>query len=208
MSLKRRVALREPKPEIVIVCEGKVTEPRYFDEFRSFSGNSLVTVTSIGGCGVPVSVVERAICEKAERVSRARKSRDSFDLLFEVWAVFDRDAHPKRQVPDAISLAAQNDIQVAFSNPCFEVWGLMHFGIFNRPGHHHEAQAELKKALNGYCHEKNPVMDVRALWERYPDAVTNAERALAARAAEQTPQGDPSTGVHILTERIREFGKR
>lgn len=207
MSLRRRSAQREPKPEIVIVCEGKVTEPAYFNDFRTIAGNSLVTVTPIGGCGVPVSVVSRAVEEKLERTRRARKSRDSFDLLFEVWAVFDRDAHPQGQVPEAMALAARSGVNVAFSNPCFEVWGLMHFGPCDRPGHHHQTQAELKRVLDGYCHETNPRMDVRLLWGRYPEAVKNAQRALEAREAERTPFGDPSTGVHVLTERIRQFGK-
>ena len=54
-------------------------------------GNSLVSVKTIGGCGVPVSVVQQAIIEKQELISVARKSRDYFDKNFEVWAAFDRD---------------------------------------------------------------------------------------------------------------------
>jgi hypothetical protein len=206
-TLRRRQPQREPKPEIVVVCEGKVTEPRYFEDFKALSGNSLVTVTPIGGCGVPVSVVERAIEVKHERERAARRSRDSFDLRFEVWAVFDRDAHPDGQVPRAFALAEKNGVLVAYSNPCFEVWGLMHFACYARPGHHHECQAELRRQLHGFCHEKNPVFDVRLLERRYADAVRNAERALKERENEGTLHGDPSTSVFLLTERIRKYGK-
>lgn len=205
--LKRRSPNRAPKPEIIVVCEGKVTEPQYFRDFRALSANSLVTVTAIGGCGVPVSVVERAIEVKQQREIAAKRSKDSFDLYFEVWAVFDRDSHPDGQVPRAFSLAEKHGVLIAYSNPCFEVWGLMHYLCYGRPGHHHECQAELKRQLSGFCHEKNPVMDVKALSKTYADAVRNAEKALKDREEERSPQGDPSTGVFRLTEQVRKHGK-
>jgi hypothetical protein len=200
--------IKQPKPKIVVVCEGKVTEPKYFEDFRLYCGNSLVTVKAIGGCGVPVSVVERAIAERERLVREAKASRDSFDQIFEVWAVFDRDAHPQPQVPTAIANAQINDIRVAFSNPCFEVWGLMHYSCYSRPGHHHETQRELKRILTGYCHERNPVMSLQLLQPKYETAVTNSQQALRRREQEDSPNGDPSTTVHLLTERIREFGKK
>jgi hypothetical protein len=198
---------RDPKPEIILVCEGKVTEPRYFNEFSRICGNPLVKVTTIGGCGVPLSVVERAVQEYDCRIKKKNKSTDSFEI-FEVWAVFDRDAHPEKQVPNAFKLAATNNIFVAFSNPCFEVWGLMHFSCFGKPGHHHEAQAVLKSKLPSYCHTKNPYIDALALHNRYSEAVRNSIQALDARKNEQNMNGDPSTTVHQLTERITSFGKK
>jgi hypothetical protein len=207
-SLERtKTYSRQPKPRIVLVCEGKVTEPTYFERFKALCGNGLVVVKTIGGCGVPVSVVERAINERETLVAEAKRSKNSFDSHFEVWAVFDRDDHPKKEVPTAIQMAADNDIFVAFSNPCFELWGLMHFSCFGRPGHHHEAQKALKAALPDYCHEKNPVIDPAALDGKYADAVKNATQALALRAQEGSPNGDPSTTVHLLTEKIRSFGR-
>ena len=93
--VERRISSqRTPRPEIIIVCEGKVTEPEYFKQLSTLWGNSLVRVRTIGGCGVPISVVERAIDERRALALRARKTRDSFDEVFEVWAAFDRDAHP------------------------------------------------------------------------------------------------------------------
>ena len=199
---------REPKSNIVIVCEGKVTEPQYFKDFRLMRGNSLVSVKTIGGCGVPVSVVQQAIIEKQELISVARKSRDYFDKNFEVWAAFDRDSHPETQVPQAFRLAEENGINIAYSNPCFEVWGLMHFECWGKPGHHHDTQRDLKQRLDGYCHKTNPVMSVQALNCLYDEAVKNAVRARAQRSNEDgSDRGDPSTTVDLLTERICRNGK-
>lgn len=207
-SLERtRAPKRQPKSKIVIVCEGKVTEPRYFVEFRRHHGDALVEIEAIGPAGVPVSVVEKAIVEKGKLDKLARKSKDSFDQFFEVWAVFDRDEHPKGNVPAAFRVAEESGVKVAYSNPCFEVWALMHFECWSRPGHHHDVQGFLKEKLDGYCHKNNPIMDVSALAPRYEKAVENAARALEQRELEGTPNGDPSTTVHLLTERIRLNGK-
>ena len=207
-NLRRGPARRTPRPEIIVVCEGKVTEPQYFSDLRAVFRNTLVKITAIGGCGVPVSVVERAIFERKLRIQLARKTGDSFDSQFEVWAVFDRDEHPKRQVPDALDLAKSNGVSVAYSNPCFELWGLMHFSCYARPGHHHEVQAALKRQLPGYCHEHNPVVKVSDLRDRYETAVKNARQSLVDRQSEGTPLGDPSTNVFELTEKIKEFGQK
>ena len=207
MLTRRAHGHKFPKPRIIIVCEGKVTEPQYFEDFTDQCANTLVRITTIGGCGVPVSVVERAIVEKQQLTRLARSTKDSYDRQFEVWAVFDRDDHPKPQIPRALRLAQVNDIRVAFSNPCFELWGLMHFSCVARPGSHQDTQRELKRRLPGFCHEKNPILPSQELENRYPRAVTNATRALKARSDEGQEHGDPSTTVHLLTEKIRQFGR-
>ena len=191
----------------MIVCEGKVTEPRYFHDFTDHHANALVTVTTIGGCGVPLSVVERAIREKQALTKTARRSKDSYGQQFDVWAVFDRDAHPKPQVPLALALAKRHGIQIAYSNPCFELWGLMHFACVARPGSHKQTQRELKRLLPKFCHEKNPIFDFNVLVSKYAIALRHATQALKDRASEGQTNGDPSTTVFQLTEQIRRFGK-
>lgn len=99
---RERQGFKAAKPKIVVVCEGKLTEPTYFKDFTDYHNNPLVAVTTIGGCGVPVSVVQRAITEQQHLAKLARQSKDSYDHRFEVWAVFDRDEHPNPQVPTAL----------------------------------------------------------------------------------------------------------
>jgi hypothetical protein len=43
----------------------------------------------------------------------------------EVWCVFDIDEHPL--IPEAKDQARANGIEMAISNPCFELWALLHF---------------------------------------------------------------------------------
>lgn len=205
---RRQTQTKDPKPIIIVVCEGKVTEPQYFDDFKKIHSNSLVQIKSFGGCGVPISVVNRAISEKLVVEQEAKKSQDSFERIFQIWAVFDRDDISKADIQHAFELANANGVQIAYSNPCFEVWGLMHYGCYSKPGHQHETHRALKRVLTGYCHDANPVLNVRALNPAYANAVANAQRALIRREEEGTQHGDPSTTVFMLTEQIRLFGRK
>jgi hypothetical protein len=43
----------------------------------------------------------------------------------QVWCVFDRDEHPN--FAKAIDLADRHGINLAISNPCLELWVILHF---------------------------------------------------------------------------------
>ena len=109
---RRQTQTRDPKPIIIVVCEGEVTEPQYFDDFKKLHSNSLVQIKSFGGCGVPVSVVERAVSEKLVIEQAAKKSRDSFEKIFQIWAVFDRDDNSKVDIQHAFELANANGVKI------------------------------------------------------------------------------------------------
>jgi hypothetical protein len=113
-SLRRRPPFREQLPRILIVCEGIVTEKRYFEYLGRAERISVQLMVQAGG--TPKALVERAV--------ELKKSAGAggFD---EVWCVFDIDEHPL--VPDAKQQARDNGIQLAISNPCFELWALLHF---------------------------------------------------------------------------------
>lgn len=199
---------RPAKPTILIICEGTTTEPKYFEDFKAWCQNGLVDVKAIGIGGAPKTVVEKAIEELHELKKEARKSGNSFDSKIEVWAAFDRDDIPMNEIRKAIALAEENNVSVAFSNPCFEVWGLMHYSAYSRPGHQSECHKALKKVLPGYCHQDNPILDVNELAPRYEAAVKNTKISLIEREKDGEKIGDPSTTVFLLTEQIKKFGKQ
>lgn len=202
--LKRKAGNRLPRTEFILVSEGSVTEPYYFNSLQDLWRYPLLKIRIIEGAGVPTSVVARAIDTLRERKNEARRNRDSFEK-FEVWALFDRDNFSPAMITEAFRLAKVNGIEVAHSNPCFELWGLMHFSCQARPGHHHDVHRALREQIPTYHHENNPKFCPKLLQEKYNQAVKNSEKALSDRLNEGTPhpEGDPSTTVHVLTERIR-----
>ncbi len=118
-SLRRRGPTRSPKLRFLIVCEGQVTEPRYFNQLRHLL-RSLVDLEILPG-GDPKILVERAIQKKGEADSAASRKNDSYLAYDQVWCVCDVDQHPR--LADALQQARDNGIDVALSNPCFELWG-------------------------------------------------------------------------------------
>ena len=123
-ELRRRKPRITPNRRILIVCEGEVTEPRYFRDL----GNRVRTgleVKVVGPVGVPWTVVSEAIRLSAEARRAAKREQDRFLLYDEIWCVFDRDDHPR--VNESINRAKAHGLSVALSNPCFELWILLHF---------------------------------------------------------------------------------
>lgn len=73
-DLKRQGPTRQPKHRILIVCEGKKTEPRYFRELQHHFQNRLVHVEVNDQSGVPLTLVERA---RSLRAKSLRKTAES-----------------------------------------------------------------------------------------------------------------------------------
>jgi len=116
---------RKPKRRILIVGEGKETEPNYFRGFRqrqSVQDRFKVEVRR-GKGGTPLDAVQKAI----ELKEHARRDGREFQYD-DVWCVVDvEQVGQNPQLGDARKLARQNDVHVALSNPAFEVWILAHF---------------------------------------------------------------------------------
>lgn len=158
-KLARRKPLCSPKLKLVVVCEGEKTEPKYLDDFTKDYNNHLVEVKIIPKGGAPVTLVKKAIEFKKELERTARRTKNSFDQRFQVWGLFDVDEHPN--IPQAKDLARGNDIALGISNPCFELWGLLHIRNHDAPIHRHDLQRLLGQEMPGYSHKFSASFIVR-----------------------------------------------
>lgn len=108
---ERIVDAREIKDRFLIVCEGEKTEPNYFKGFRPAG-----KVLDIRGVGYnTIKLVREAI---------RLQVKETYD---QVWCVFDRDDFPAQHFNEALSLAREHRIKVAYSNEAFELWYILHF---------------------------------------------------------------------------------
>lgn len=196
-SIQRRRPSRQPKVRILVVCEGKKTEPLYLRQFQHHVRNPRVHVEPVGPAGVPRTVVETAIGLRRQAEDEARRQRDENLLWDEVWAVFDMDDHPK--VGEAKQLAIANGIRLAVSNPCFELWALLHFIDHQAHIERDKLRALLQQHLPGYDKE----LVFARLHPRYDEAVQRARELDTAADRAGRPGRNPTTGVHLLTEIIR-----
>ena len=199
MARLRRPSRGKPKqalkPRVVIVTEGQKTEPQYIYEFLRIHRAANVKVVPTGFD--PRAVVEKAIeLKKTANANRRGTSRAS------VWAVFDRDEHPRFE--QAQQLAEKNDIRVAASNPCFELWAVFHYQDHAAPIDRHRCQRLLEGLCSGYRADRGKLFnDKDVICLNHDAAVQRGKRSLRDREIEDDPQGNPSTSMHVLMESIR-----
>lgn len=125
MTAPRRGSARRPiarKHRQLFVCVEGNTEEQYLKDWaRRLRASVLITVDSIRGN--PLTLVKHAREVKRAEARDARRGRGTtFD---EYWCVFDVDSHD--HLHDALDMASGNEISVALSNPCLELWLVIHF---------------------------------------------------------------------------------
>jgi hypothetical protein len=197
--LKRRVGTRRPKRTFLIFCEGQRTEPEYLNALkmqpfvRDVAAVDLRVETGHGGV-VPRTLVALA-CDARSRAIAEDAEIDEF------WCVFDVEwprNHPG--LAAAISQAERNGVRLAVSNPCFELWLILHFQDHGAWLNTAEA-CKLRQRLDG---STGKGVDAT----RYLPFVT----AASARAAQlderheqvgtRFPRTNPSSGMHRLLAAI------
>lgn len=112
---KRKVNTRDKFVSFLIVCEGKLTEPNYFEALKK-ECNSRICKIKILGEGISTTNLIRKVVKFLEM------SEQKYD---EIWAVFDEDNNS--DFNNAIKLAKENNISCAWSNESFELWYYLHF---------------------------------------------------------------------------------
>lgn len=192
-QLSRKSATREVKPRILIVCEGKKTEPNYFMGFKVRTMD--VVIEPVGA--VHTSVVDRALALMAEDGDYE-----------EVWCVFDRDKHIAN--PDDVALfnsaiekAEKNGIRVAYSNDAFELWYLLHFNYCDTQILRSDYITKLREIMGTY--KKNDPLMYDKLEDKMDVAIRNAKKLHELSDKNDPANADPSTTVFMLVERLLEL---
>ena len=191
---RRRIAFREQRSVIRIHTEGSITEPQYLNIIAG-SGVSLDIGTT--GATTPMALVQQARDEV--RWNRRAHADDRFD---EIWCVFDRDEHPHFE--GAIREARDSGIQTAPSNPCFELWLVLHVGPQTAHIHRHAIQRRCQDL--GLVDGKALVEEALSkLIEGYPEAKKKAQALDRMHKESGSPEGaNPSSGVWRLIDRLQQ----
>ncbi|MEU6060542.1 RloB family protein [Streptomyces sp. NPDC047097] len=201
-SLGRTKGSRQEQRRYLVYCEGECTEVHYFkglkQELRAFP----VEVQIGGNHGEPKSLVRAAIAHKDRAPNSAADRRTPYD---EVWCVIDVEApraHPG--LDEALQLARRHDVSVALTNPCFELWVLLHFREVTRHTTSAEAQRLLEQTADCGFTVKKKYLTYASLDGRHDSARARAERLRAV--AEKRGSGrtsNPWTDVDVLVDALR-----
>ncbi len=202
--LARKRHTREPKRLFHILCEGANTEPKYFATLREVISGSLISIKPYPHVGVPLTIAREAkkLSKELGLLKRTKKPKNSFEEKDEVWAVFDRDAHPNYN--QAIDECMALNIGVARSNPCFELWLTLHYENFDRPDDRHQMQKHFEALDPIYKKGSGKNADFSSLIQNLNEAEQRARNMLDRREQEGDSNGPPSTTVHELTMKIQD----
>ncbi len=197
--LARQKASRGGLPSVLIVCEGRETEPNYIDGRRDHLQVNAAAVHIEAGDSVtdPVGLIRKA-------QQRYRGDRD-YDL---VYVVCDGDSN---QLAAARGLAARplrnaagpiTQVQIIASCPSIEFWLLLHFEYSACP---FQSAAEVQQVLRAHLPDYRK--DDRDIFRKTAAGFDLAcQRALQLKAALSANAGiAPNTDMHLLVEQFRQM---
>lgn len=204
-----------PGDAFLIVTEGKVTEPVYFELLRSDLQLAAVTVRiEPGKAPDPRHVIETAASEVKEHARRAKKRllSNTEPMKFDhVWAVVDTDVALRDGFWHQVeSLAQARKVKIAHSTPCFEFWLLLHIqglttrgDLVNGAAAKRAVEQELGREYSTNEATARTVMP--SFIAKWPDAVKHGEQVLNYHMEAGSKQpANPSTAVCTLVRALND----
>ncbi len=116
--------VREQRKLFVIATEGEKTEKIYFDYLKNTGllklNINIIVLNTKGGRSSPKQVLKRLQIYNEENNIDTQKD--------ELWLVIDRDrgSNSLNDIQEIYKNCKKDNIGFAFSNPCFELWLLIH----------------------------------------------------------------------------------
>jgi hypothetical protein len=194
---------------VLIVGEGKKTEPYYFQALvDDLKLNRKLVIVDKDADSSPRSVVSHA-----KKRYEEDKNLNGKDYCFnKVYCVFDKDEHETYQEAiNTIQTGSPRNVFYAITSvPCFEFWILLHFDQTTKPF----VRAGTRSPCDNAGHQLKshlPHYDKgdRTVYEQIKDRTDLAiKRAQQVNAdAKATNSDNPSTFVPELIEYLRGLGK-
>ncbi|MBA3046425.1 MAG: RloB family protein [Candidatus Thermoplasmatota archaeon] len=199
--ISRRKGIRKWAHKYVIVCEGEKDEIDYFDGF-STRDSGIKIMAMHGKCTDPKHIIEFAI---------EQKKKNELDLGNGdgIWCVFDVDENQNRELQEAKANAKRKDIKTALSNPCFELWLLLHDEDINASF----SRTEIKRKLKRYIPDYKEIDDLKIKLDvKLPVAIERAKRKKEVRERDgveiYSKESNPVTEVYEVVEEIVKVSKK
>ncbi|MCP3855454.1 MAG: RloB domain-containing protein [Actinomycetia bacterium] len=137
-----------------------------------------------------------------KRASKRRRKSDGPDFD-EIWCAFDTDEH--LNMAQAIAEARDAEVKVARSNPCSELWPVLHVEDHNANVHRHDIQ---RRATDLGLADGKSICGTEAeetLMANTQSAVDRAQHLDDRHGNDGSPAGEnPSSGMWRLVEAIEQ----
>lgn len=206
VSRKDRLKSKRQAPaNYLIVCEGKKTEPNYFNglkkKINEKYGNKvdvLIPNIEVKGTGMNTTSLVKYTEQKVNQATK---------IYGQVWVVFDKDEYNDEQFNSAIDNCNYN---VAWSNPNFELGLLARFKKVNWYVSKDDVIQELskefqKKGLSDYTKNDTDIFDKVTSEGKLHTAIKNCEYMEEINKDGQASQRNPMTKVHKIVDGLKEY---
>jgi hypothetical protein len=195
-NLKRKTGIKPVRTTFRVYAEGVSTEPEYIDALKrlpEFAEVISVDVSIEESGATPMHLVESACVDRR---------RADLDVDF-YWCVFDVE-FPQRHphLDRARQMAKDNGVHLAISNPCFEIWLVLHHR--RHAGHLSTAEAiQLRRELDG---SDGKHLDGSLYMKLIHNAIHHAQvlREKHQRDGTNFPEDNPSSSVDQFVGHIRD----
>lgn len=206
---------KKPLERILIVSEGKKTEPIYFnyliEHFRLSTADIEVT-------GAAHSCPYHVVSEAVKLYDKSMSNKEVYDKVF---CIIDKDSHPKYNNALEYAKTLPADIfYIINSIPCFELWLLLHYEYtiksFSKTARRSICESLIKNNLKKYLpnYEKNisNLNKDELLYILNDDnikaAISNAKKVLLYCTKHSID--NPSTKIHdlvLILQKLRDEKK-
>lgn len=199
ITIKQRGKVtRKRKPIILIATEGKnKTEKLYFNHFNKNRSYSIMF--SKGNYTDPINMINALEKEMKER----GMNKDDGDIAY---CVFDTDCNTSKQVQinQAIDKCKKKNIELIKSNPCFEIWFILHYSNSTKQ---YNSNTELMDKLKKYIPQYEKNKDVfQLISDRTNIAIENSKKLESYHIKLGKDINDiecnPSTQIYKIVEKI------
>jgi hypothetical protein len=208
--MSRREDVLNQRLLVILACEGEKTEKLYFEEFfrqlkLSHAISKISCVFAPHSHTDPSGVLD-------DLLNFRSITGNTYQDYEQRWIVIDRDAertggggHILENYMRAIERARENGVDVAWSNPSFEIWYLLHYHYRDTGIDRDELNRRLSECINKEYTKNDPTL-FSILETKMGDAIRNAKRLLSIAERERQPaQINPGTRVVRLVETLRDL---
>jgi hypothetical protein len=169
-----RKSTQADRLQLKIYAEGEKTESNYITHWNRLYRERVIVSIVTHEHTTPFELVKSAAAQRRQDRREAKKGHGS--EFQQYWCIFDVDEHPR--LPEALDMAQANEIHVALSSPCLELWFLLHFENQAAHIHRHDAQNRSKDYLK--CSKELTPAALELLVKEFDQAKSRAQ-ALAVK---------------------------
>jgi len=210
----RQVETRNQRSLIIIACEGEKTEKYYFESwFRRLQTTKQISPRS---CVIAPHIHTNPTGVLKDLVNYSKDGLSYADFEHR-WIVIDRDpertnggGHTLEDFNNALQQAERKKtkVSVAWSNPCFELWYLLHFCYRDTSIDRDELPSLLNRYL-GCVYQKNARDLFNKTITHITSAIRNAKSLNETRISGKisADKANPCTTVYELVEELLELEK-